>query len=94
MDYTFFLGICLCAPLDPFGAQSSLSGARTKKKGCNGIRTVFFSLQSLWLLHRGKTTGVAAHCIACFQTQLILTTCHIPYRSHCGIIIALDSSEP
>ena len=29
-----------------------------------------------------------------FQTQLILTTCQIRYHSQCGIIAALDSSEP
>ena len=28
------------------------------------------------------------------QTQLILTACQIRYHSHCGIIIALDSSAP
>ena len=45
-------------------------------------------------MHTGKPTGVAiSHCIAWFQTQLILTTCQIRYRSHC-IIVALDSSEP
>ena len=39
--------------------------------------------------------GVAvSHCITWFQTQLILTTCQIRYHSHCGIIVALDSSEP
>ena len=34
------------------------------------------------------------HCITWFQTQLILTTRQIRYHSHCGIIVALDSSEP
>ena len=34
------------------------------------------------------------HCITWLQTQLIPTTCQIRYRSHCGIIVALDSSEP
>ena len=29
-----------------------------------------------------------------FQIERILTTCQIRYHSHCGIIIALDSSEP
>ena len=52
-------------------------------------------LQSLCLMHTGKPTGVAvSHCRTWFQTQLILTTCQICYRSHCGIIVALDSSEP
>ena len=56
---------------------------------------VFFSLQSLCLMHTGKPTGVAAsYCITWFQTQLILTKCQIRYHSHCGIIVALDSSEP
>ena len=55
----------------------------------------FFSLQSLCLTHTGKPIGVAVfHCITWFQTQLILTTCQIRYHSHCGIIVALDSSEP
>ena len=35
-----------------------------------------------------------SRCITWFQTQLILTRRQIPYHSHCGIIIALDSSEP
>ena len=56
---------------------------------------VFFGLQSLCLMHTGKPTGVAvSHCRTWFQTQLILTTCQIRSRSHCGIIVALDSSEP
>ena len=39
--------------------------------------------------------GVAvSHCITWFQTQPIPTTCQIRYHGHCGIIIALDSSEP
>ena len=51
--------------------------------------------KSLCLVHTGKPTGVVvSHCITWFQTQLILTTCQICYRSHCGIIVALDSSEP
>ena len=29
-----------------------------------------------------------------FQIQLILTTCQIRYHTRCGIIVALDSSEP
>ena len=46
-------------------------------------------------MHIGKPTGVAASlCITWFQTQLILTTCQIRYHSQCGIIVALDSSEP
>ena len=50
---------------------------------------------SLCLMHTGKPVGVAvSHWINWFQTQLILTTCQIRYRGHCGIIIALDSSEP
>ena len=54
-----------------------------------------YSLQSLCLMHTGKPTGVAAsHCITWFQTQLILTTYQIRYHSQCGIIVALDSSEP
>ena len=56
---------------------------------------VFFSLQSLCLMHPGKPMGVAvSHCITRFQTQLFRTTCQIRYHSHCGIIIALGSSEP
>ena len=56
---------------------------------------VFFSLQSLCLVHTGKPTGVAAsHCITWFQTQLILTTCQIHYHDQGGIIVALGSSEP
>ena len=56
---------------------------------------VFFSLQSLCLMHTGKPTGVAvSHCITWFLTQLILITCQIRYHGHCGIIVALDSSEP
>ena len=35
-----------------------------------------------------------SHCITWLQTQLILTLCQIRYHSHCGIIVALDSSEP
>ena len=55
---------------------------------------VSFSLQSLCLTHTGKPTGVAVcHSITWFQTQLILTTCQIRYRSHCGIIVALGT-EP
>ena len=43
---------------------------------------VFFSLQSLCLMHTGKPTGVAvSHCITRFQTQLILTTCQIRYHN-------------
>ena len=46
---------------------------------------VFFSRQSLCLMHTGKPTGVAvSHCITWFQTQLIHTTCHIRHHSHCG----------
>ena len=56
---------------------------------------VFFSLQSLCLLHMGKPTGVAvSHCITWCQIQLFFTTCQIRYHTHCGIIVALDSSEP
>ena len=59
------------------------------------ITAVFFSLQSLCLVHTGKPTGVAvSHCRTWFQTQLILTTCQIRYHGHCGIIVAPDSSEP
>ena len=40
-------------------------------------------------------TGVAvSHGITWFQTQLIPTLCQIRYHSHCGIITALDISEP
>ena len=46
-------------------------------------------------MYTGKPTGVAvSHCITWFQTQLILTACQIRYHSHCGIIVAVDSSEP
>ena len=59
---------------------------------------VFCSLQSLCLMHTGKPMGVAvSHCKPCitwFQIQLFLTTCQIRYHTHCGIIVALDSSEP
>jgi hypothetical protein len=42
---------------------------------------VFFSLQSLCLMHAGKPTGVAvSHCITGLQTQQILTTCQIQHR--------------
>ena len=44
---------------------------------------VFFSLQSLCLVHTGKPAGVAvSHCTTRFQTQLFLTTCQIRYHSH------------
>ena len=47
------------------------------------------------LTHTGRPTGVAvSHCITRFQTQPIRTTCQIHYHSRCGIIVALDSSEP
>ena len=40
-------------------------------------------LQSSWLMHTGKPTGVAvSHCITWSQTQLIFTTCQIRYHSH------------
>ena len=45
-------------------------------------------------MHTGKPTGVAVSHCTWFQTQLILTTCQIRYHSHCGIIVALDSSDP
>ena len=35
-----------------------------------------------------------SHCITRFQAQPILITCQIRYHSHCGIIVALDSSDP
>ena len=41
--------------------------------------------RSLCLMHTGKPTGVAvSHCIAWFQTQLILTTCQIRYHAIVG----------
>ena len=44
---------------------------------------VYFTLQSLCLMHTGKPMGVAvSHCITWFQTQLILTTRQIRYHSH------------
>ena len=44
--------------------------------------TVFFSLQSLCLMHTGKPTGVAvSHCITWFQTQVILAACHCSVHS-------------
>ena len=59
----------------------------------NAVRAPFS--QSLCFMHTGKPTGVAvSHCITWFQTQQILTTCQIRYHSHCGVIVALDSSEP
>ena len=40
-------------------------------------------------------TGLAvSHCIAWFQTWLVLPMCQIRHHGHCGIIVALDSSEP
>ena len=46
-------------------------------------------------VHAGKPTGVVvSHCITRFQTQPILATCQIRHHSHCGIIVALHSSEP
>ena len=53
-------------------------------------------LQSLCLTHTGKPAGVAvSHCITWSQTQLILS---LRVRSAttvmCGIIVALDGSEP
>ena len=49
--------------------------------------------------HRIKWLSVppgaaVSHGIAWFHTQPILTTCQIRYHSLCGIIVALDSSEP
>ena len=42
---------------------------------------VFFSLQSLCLVHTGKPTGVAvSHCITWFQTQIILNPPPPPMR--------------
>jgi hypothetical protein len=67
------------------------------------LSAVFFSLQLLCLVHTGKPTGVAvSHCITWFSDSANpLTTCQIRYhshlwdhRSHCGIIVALDSCEP
>ena len=60
------------------------------------MTAVLFSLQALCLTHTGKPTGVAvSHCITLFQTQLILS---LRVRSAttviCGIIVALDSSDP
>ena len=78
------------------GVRCSLLGELPKVRINLRIeQAVFFSLQSLCLMHTGKPTGVAvSHCITWFQTQLILTACQIRYHSHCGIIVALDSSEP
>ena len=46
-------------------------------------------------LARGLFHIVAvSYCMTCFQTQLIPTTCQICYHGHCGVIVALDSSEP
>ena len=60
-----------------------------------GVFAAFSSVQSLCLMHTGKPTGVAvSHRITWFRNQLILTTCQIRYHGHCGIIVALDSSEP
>ena len=43
----------------------------------------------------GNAVGLdVSHCITWFQIQLILTTCQIRYHTRCGIIVALDSSEP
>ena len=54
-----------------------------------------YSPLSLFLMHTGKPMGVAvSHFMTWFQTQPILTTCQIRYHSHCGVIVALDSSEP
>ena len=58
-----------------------------------GLCAYGVNLQSLCLMHTGKPTGVAvSHCIT--WTQLILTTCQTRHHSQCGIIVALDSSEP
>ena len=63
-------------------------------KHCVRQAQVFFGPQSLCLVHTGQPTGVAvSHCTTRFQTQPILTVCQIRYRGHCGIIVALDSSE-
>ena len=63
--------------------------------GCSKREGGFFSRQSLCLVHTGKPTGgEVPHCITWFQTQLIRTTCQIRYHGHCGIIVALDSSDP
>jgi hypothetical protein len=54
------------------------------------------SPQSLGLRHTGKPTGVAvSHCITWFQTQPILSLrVRSATTAMCGIIVALDSSEP
>ena len=36
---------------------------------------------------------ILSGCITWFQIQLIFNTCQIRYHTHCGIIVALDSSE-
>ena len=73
----------------------SASVLRAVNAICLETWVVSFSLQSLCLTHTGKPTGVAvSHCITWFQTQLIHTACQIRYHTHCGIIIALGSSEP
>jgi hypothetical protein len=68
--------------------------ARSLTSAFNLPTAVFFSLQPSCLTHTGKPTGMAvSHCITWFQTQIIPTTCQIRYHSHCGIIVALDSSD-
>ena len=49
---------------------------------------------AVWCTHETKHYLNISHCITWFQTQLILATCQIRYHNHCGIIVALDSSEP
>ena len=51
----------------------------------------FGSATNATVMPTGKPTGVAVS--HWFQTQLILTTCQIRYHRHCGVIVALDSSE-
>ena len=60
----------------------------------NLYTAVFFSLQSLCLMHTGNPTGVAVSHCTCFQTQPIPTACQIRYHNHLWIIVALDHSEP
>ena len=63
---------------------------------CNLL--IHLSLQSSHrCLFRSTVIVPHAHWEACRRGRLpllILTTCQIRYHSHCGIIVALDGSEP
>ena len=70
----------------PFNLPSQKNDVHHKwvtQQTWHGTHAVFFSLQSLCLMHTGKPTGLAvSHCMTWFQTQLILSRCLIRYHSH------------